>query len=233
MAGKGPSRFGVVVFPGTWSDRDCFYALAHILKQDVRYIWHKETDLSGCDCVVLPGGFSYGDYLRPGSIACFSPVMGEVKRFAREGRMVIGICNGFQILCEAGMLPGALLPNCHLRYCCQWIYLKAEGFDSAFASKRNAKILRMPISHYEGNYYAPPDILEELEAEHRVAFRYSTPEGRIESEVNPNGSLNNIAGILNKRGNVLGMMPHPERACEELLGSVDGNLVWQSIMDAI
>jgi phosphoribosylformylglycinamidine synthase len=159
--------------------------------------------------------------------------MSEVKRFAREGRMVVGICNGFQILCEAGMLPGALLPNCHLRYCCQWVYLKAEGFDSAFSLSRNAKILRMPISHYEGNYYAPPDILEELEAEHRVAFRYSTPEGRIESEVNPNGSLNNIAGILNKRGNVLGMMPHPERACEELLGSADGNLVWQSIMDAI
>jgi phosphoribosylformylglycinamidine synthase len=159
--------------------------------------------------------------------------MSEVRRFAREGRMVIGICNGFQILCEAGMLPGALLPNSHLRYCCQWVDLKAEGFDSAFTSRCRGEVLWMPISHYVGNYYAPPDVLTKLEAEHRVAFRYSTPEGRIGSEVNPNGSLNNIAGILNQKGNILGMMPHPERACEELLGSADGNLVWQSIIDAI
>ena len=227
-------KFGIIVFPGTWSDRDCYYALGDILKQDVDYIWHKETNLSKYDCVILPGGFSYGDYLRPGAIARFSQVMTSLENFASRGKLVIGICNGFQILCESGLLPGALLRNDHLEYRCQWTYLKVENTSTVFTSQcQNGQVLKIPISHYEGRYYADNAMLAELEAEKRIIFRYSTSTGEINDAANPNGSLHNIAGIINKKGNVLGMMPHPERACEPILGSSDGNIIWESIIGYI
>lgn len=224
-------NFGIIVFPGTWSDRDCYYALNDILKQKVSYIWHKETDLSEYDCVILPGGFSYGDYLRPGAIARFSPVMTSIEHFASQGKLVIGICNGFQVLCEAGLLPGALLRSDHLQYRCQWVQLKVENSSPPFTSQcQQEQVLKIPISHYEGRYYADDVTLAELEANKGVVFRYSTSTGDITDAANPNGSLHNIAGIINKEGNVLGMMPHPERACEPILGSSDGNLIWESII---
>ncbi len=227
-------KFGIIVFPGTWSDQDCYYALHDILGQGADYIWHKETQLSGYDCIVLPGGFSYGDYLRVGAIARFSPIMSAVEQFAHDGGLVIGICNGFQILCEAGLLPGVLLPSSHLQYRCQWVNLSVENNHSSFSSKCDKKqVLRIPISHYEGNYYADELTLEELEANRQVVFRYSTLSGEISEDANPNGSLHNIAGVVNKEGNVLGMMPHPERACEPLLGSEDGNLIWESIIGCL
>jgi len=227
-------KFGIIVFPGTWSDADCYYAVSDILGQKASYVWHKDTELSGYDCVILPGGFSYGDYLRTGAIARFSPVMAAVEKFAAQGRPVIGICNGFQILCEAHLLPGILLQNSHLQYRCQWTYLKVENTSSPFTSKcGNGQVLKIPISHYEGNYFADAETIAELEAENRVIFRYATPEGAITDDANPNGSLHNIAGITNKKGNVLGMMPHPERSCESLLGSTDGNIIWESIIASI
>lgn len=226
-------RFGVVVFPGTWSDADCHHAIHSVLGQEAEYVWHKHTDLSGFDCLVLPGGFSYGDYLRCGAIARFSPIMAAVERFASRGGLVIGICNGFQILCEAGLLPGVLMRNNHLQFRCQWTYLLVENAQTPFTSAcHKGQLLRIPISHGEGNYYADPRTLAELEQNGQVVFRYATPEGRVTPEANPNGSLNNIAGIVNSEGNVLGMMPHPERACETLLGSTDGNLVFQSIVNS-
>jgi phosphoribosylformylglycinamidine synthase len=224
-------RFGVIVFPGTWSDRDCFYVLSHVLGQRVDYIWHQDTDLSGFDCVVLPGGFSYGDYLRPGAIARFSPVMAEVARFARRGGLVFGICNGFQVLCEAGLLPGALLMNSHLQYRCQWVHLRVENNSLPFTSRcQRGQVLRIPVSHYEGSYFAEEATLAQLEAEGRVVFRYSTGGAEITDEANPNGSLHNIAGIVNREGNVLGMMPHPERAGEVVLGSTDGRFILESMI---
>ena len=227
-------KFGIIIFPGTWSDKDCYYALNDMLGQKAGYIWHTETDISGYDCIILPGGFSYGDYLRPGAIARFSPIMASVEHFASQGKLVIGICNGFQILCESGLLPGVLMQNDHLQYRCQWTHLKVENSASPFTSRCQAgQVLKIPISHQEGRYYADEATLAELEANHRIAFRYSTPAGEITGEVNPNGALHNIAGILNKNGNVLGMMPHPERACEPLLGSSDGNLIWESIIASI
>jgi phosphoribosylformylglycinamidine synthase I len=227
-------RFGVVVFPGTWSDKDCHYALNDVLGQEVGYIWHKETDLSGYDCVILPGGFSYGDYLRPGAIARFSPVMTSLDRFASRGGLVIGICNGFQVLCESGLLPGILLQNEHLQYRCQWTYIKVENNSVPFTSYSNeGRVLKIPVSHYEGRYYVDERTLDKLEMEGRIAFRYTTSAGEVTAEANPNGSLHNIAGILNKEGNVLGMMPHPERACEPLLGSIDGNIIWESIVASL
>ena len=223
----------MIVFPGTWSDRDCFYVLGDILGQRVEYIWHGETDLSGFDCVVLPGGFSYGDYLRPGAIARFSAIMAEVARFAQRGGLVYGICNGFQILCEAGLLPGALIMNSHLQYRCQWVHLRVENSSLPFTSRcRKGQVIRIPVSHYEGSYFADEATLAGLEAEGRVAFRYCDEGGGITGEANPNGSLQNIAGVVNREGNVLGMMPHPERAGEELLGGTDGNLLWESIIEA-
>ena len=227
-------KFGIIVFPGTWSDADCYYAVSDILGQKASYVWHKDTELSGYDCVILPGGFSYGDYLRTGAIARFSPVMAAVEKFAAQGRPVIGICNGFQILCEAHLLPGILLQNSHLQYRCQWTYLKVENTSSPFTSKcGKGQVLKIPISHYEGNYFADAETIAELEAENRVIFRYGTPEGEVTDDANPNGSLHNIAGITNKKGNVLGMMPHPERSCESLLGSTDGNIIWESIIASI
>ena len=224
-------KFGVIVFPGTWSDRDCYHVADKILGQPVNYIWHRETDLSGYDCVILPGGFSYGDYLRAGAIARFSPVMTEVERFARRGGFVIGICNGFQVLCESGLLPGCLMTNDHLQFRCQWVTLRVENASLPFTSLcREGQLLEIPISHYGGSYYLDEATLQELESDKRVVFRYSSPKGEITKEANPNGSIHNIAGITNKEGNILGMMPHPERACEELIGGTDGNLLFQSLI---
>jgi phosphoribosylformylglycinamidine synthase len=227
-------KIGVVVFPGTWSDRDCFRVLADVLDAPVEYIWHRDTDLSAYDCVVIPGGFSYGDYLRAGAIARFSPVMESVARFADAGGLVIGICNGFQVLCEAGLLPGVLMRNEHLQFRCQWVDLRVENADSPFTSvAAPGQVIRMPISHGEGNYFADPETLDELEANGRVAFRYAEPDGSITQASNPNGSARNIAGILNERGNVLGMMPHPEKACEDILGATGGLPIFQSILNAL
>jgi phosphoribosylformylglycinamidine synthase len=227
-------RFGVIVFPGTWSEKDCHHVLDKVLQQQVEYVWHKDTDLSGFDCVILPGGFSYGDYLRPGAIARFSPVMTSVQEFAAAGKLVMGICNGFQILCESGLLPGALIQNNHLQYRCQWTHLRTENASLPFTARaRTGQVIRIPISHYEGSYHADEATLRELEANCQIAFRYCTPSGEITWEANPNGSLNNIAGIVNRAGNVLGMMPHPERACEDIVGGGDGNLIFQSMIDEV
>jgi len=226
-------RFAVIVFPGTWSDHDCQYVLRDVLGQEADLVWHRDTDLSRYDCVVLPGGFSYGDYLRTGAIARFSPVMEAVARHAEAGRPVIGICNGFQVLCEAGLLPGALMRNESLQFRCQDVHLRVENTASPFTCLcRAGQVLRLPISHGEGRYYADGATLDALEASGRVAFRYCSPEGEITSEANPNGSLRNIAGIVNERGNVLGMMPHPERAGEALMGGNDGLLLWRSVIEA-
>ena len=227
-------RFGIVVFPGTWSDGDCYHAVKSVLGQEARYVWHKDRDLSGLDCLILPGGFSYGDYLRTGAIARFSPVMEELERFAGRGGLVLGICNGFQILCEAGLLPGVLMRNHHVQFRCQWVDLRVENTDTPFTSEcRQGQTLRIPISHGEGNYYADPDTLASLNAGGRIVFRYCTPQGEITPEANPNGSLENIAGIINERGNVLGMMPHPERCCEAALGGTDGRHIFESMLRVV
>ena len=227
-------RFGILVFPGTWSDTDCHHAVGAVLGQEADYVWHQETGLSRFDCVILPGGFSYGDYLRPGAMARIAPVMDALHEYLASGGVAIGICNGFQILCESGLLPGALLPNIHLEYRCQWTNLRTERNDTAFSRAcQPRQILRVPVSHGEGNYFADAETLAMLEAEGRVLFRYCDDSGNATPDANPNGSANNIAGIINEAGNVLGMMPHPERSCEQLLGSTDGNLVFQSIIDSI
>ena len=226
-------NFGIIVFPGTWSDGDCFDAVTVNLGEPARYVWHKDTDLSGLDCLVVPGGFSYGDYLRPGAIARFSPVMREVERFAERGGTVIGICNGFQILCESGLLPGALIRNDHLQFRCQWVNLRVENAESRFTNRCEAgDVLAVPISHGEGNYYADAETLDALEANGQVVFRYAEADGEISAESNPNGSSRNIAGIVNAEGNVLGMMPHPERCCDALMGGTDGLAIFRSIVES-
>ena len=223
-------RFGILVFPGTWSDTDCYHAVNGVLQQEAAYVWHREDNLAGYDCVVLPGGFSYGDYLRPGAMARFSPVMDALHRFAEAGGLVIGICNGFQILCEAGLLPGALLRNHHLQYRCQWTNLRAERADTAFTSRCSpGQVLRVPVSHGEGNYYADAATLAGLEDENRVLFRYCDTSGEATDSANPNGAAHNIAGIINDAGNVLGMMPHPERASDIELQSTNGQKLFESI----
>jgi phosphoribosylformylglycinamidine synthase len=227
-------RFGIVVFPGTWSDTDCYYQVANILGQEADYVWHREESLAGYDCVILPGGFSYGDYLRAGAIARFSPVMTALSKFAADGGLVVGICNGFQVLCESGLLPGVLMRNEHLEYRCQWANLRTERTDTAFTRRcQPGQALRVPVSHGEGNYYADAATLDRLEANGQVLFRYCEPSGAVTGAANPNGSARNIAGIINETGNVLGMMPHPERSCEALLGSEDGNLIFESVIDAV
>ena len=224
-------RFGVVVFPGTWSDRDFGVALRESLEQDVRFVWHRERDLSGLDCVVLPGGFAYGDYLRTGAIASLSPVMDSVVTYAERGGLVFGSCNGFQILCEAGLLPGALLRNDHLEFRNEWTHLRVENADTPFTRACSVgDALGMPVSHGEGRYYADPRDLRDIELNRQVVFRYANAGGVPTAESNPNGSFNNIAGIVNKRGNVLGMMPHPERASADLLGGADGLRIFHSIL---
>jgi phosphoribosylformylglycinamidine synthase len=221
----------VLVFPGTWSDGDCYHVLDQIVGQQVDYVWHRESDLSRYDCVILPGGFSYGDYLRCGAIARFSPVMEAVARNAEAGRLVFGICNGFQILCEAGLLPGVLRRNDSLQFRCQPVHLRVEKVEMAFTGACGVgQVLRIPISHGEGSYYADEATLDRLESNGQVVFRYCTSEGLVTPEANPNGSLRNIAGIINERGNVLGMMPHPERASEALMGGEDGLFLWRSII---
>jgi phosphoribosylformylglycinamidine synthase I len=227
-------RTGIVVFPGTWSDRDCAHALGDILDQPVDYVDYRERNIDGLDLIVLPGGFSYGDYLRCGAIARFTPVMDAVTAFAARGGLVLGICNGFQILQEARLLPGALLKNASCEFRCEWINLRVELSDTAFTLDcRPGQVLRIPISHGEGNFFADSETLERLERESRVVFRYCTPDGHPTADANPNGSLHNIAGIANAHGNVVGMMPHPERACEALLGGEDGLLIFRSAIHAL
>jgi len=225
-------RFGIVVFPGSNCDHDCYHVLKHVLAQDVRFIWHKERELRELGAVILPGGFSYGDYLRTGAIARFAPVMEEVIRFARQGGIVIGICNGFQILCEAGLLPGVLMRNAHLHFASQPVYLKIENTDTQFTRNIRKSVLKMPIAHGDGNYFAPAETVQRLHANGQILFRYCTARGEITNEANPNGAFENIAGIMNERGNVMGLMPHPERAAEALLGSEDGLQIFQSLLNA-
>ncbi|HZP55993.1 MAG TPA: phosphoribosylformylglycinamidine synthase subunit PurQ [Dehalococcoidia bacterium] len=226
-------KFAVLVFPGTWSERDCQYVLSHELGQQAELVWHRESDLSGYDAVVIPGGFSYGDYLRTGAIARFSPVMDAVGRHAAAGKPVIGICNGFQILCESHLLPGALMRNDSLQFRCMPAWLRIENADTIFTrAGRAGQVLEVPIAHGEGNYYADPETIDRLEQERRVVFRYVTPEGEQTAAANPNGSINNIAGIINERGNVLGMMPHPERSGEALMGSTDGLVIFRSMIES-
>ena len=223
----------MVVFPGTWSDRDCGWVVDRVLGAELRYLWHKERDLKGCDCVILPGGFSYGDHLRCGAIARFSPVMESVVEFAARGGLVWGICNGFQVLCESGLLPGALLRNAVLEFRCQWTHLVVERGDLPFTNMlAGGELLRIPISHGEGSYFADPATLSRLEQAGQVVFRYADADGRVTPEANPNGSLHGIAGIVNAQGNVLGMMPHPERCAEADLGGEDGLRLFQSVMRA-
>jgi phosphoribosylformylglycinamidine synthase len=226
-------KFAVIVFPGSNCDQDAHYAATHVLGQSAELIWHKDTDLKGADVVVLPGGFAHGDYLRTGAMARFSPVMREVKAFAERGGPVLGICNGFQILLESGLLPGAMLRNRGLKYRCEHVHVRVEQNDTPFTcGAQVGQVLRIPIGHGEGNYYAPPDLLEQLEANRQVVLRYTTADGRLADDANPNGSLHAIAGICNERRNVVGMMPHPERACEPRLGSADGLVILESIVKA-
>ncbi|MEO6938800.1 MAG: phosphoribosylformylglycinamidine synthase subunit PurQ [Candidatus Kapaibacterium sp.] len=225
-------RTRVIVFPGSNCDHDAMYAVKNVLGEpDTEFVWHKEESIGkDVDLVILPGGFSYGDYLRTGAIARFSPVMKDVIRYANEGGTVIGICNGFQVLCESGLLPGVLIRNESLKFICKEVYLKTEREDSRFTSALSAgQVVQIPIAHGEGNYIATDEVLQDLESNNRVIFRYSDREGNVTPEANPNGSRNNIAGIMNEHGNVFGMMPHPERACEKILGSADGLHVFKSL----
>jgi phosphoribosylformylglycinamidine synthase subunit PurQ / glutaminase len=225
-------RFGVVTFPGSNCDYDAYAAVRHVLGEDVEFLWHKSSDLMGSDVIILPGGFAYGDYLRAGAIARFSPIMREVIAFAQSGGRVIGICNGFQVLTEAGLLPGALMRNAHLRFSCKFVHVRVETANTPFTAEcRKGEVLRIPIAHGEGNYYHFDGDIAQLEASGQVVFRYVTPNGVAEPEANPNGSINNIAGIVNTEGNVLGMMPHPERAVESILGSADGLKVFESLRE--
>ena len=226
-------RFGIVVFPGTWSDGDCYHSVNTILSQEAQFIWHKDTDLSGIDCVIIPGGFSYGDHLRAGAIAAYSPIMKAVTQFATHGGLVIGICNGFQILCESGLLPGILRRNRTLQFRCRWVNLKTNNSKTPFtASIPQKHTLRIPISHGEGAYYADETIIKGLHDNNQIVFQYCDTTGLVTDDNNPNGSVENIAGIVNKDGNVLGMMPHPERACEDLLGSKDGLYILESVIES-
>ena len=224
-------RFAIIRFPGTWSDRDCAHILQNILGQKADILWHKEENLEEYDVAILPGGFSYGDYLRCGSIAQFSPIMKGIEQFASSGRAIIGICNGFQILCESNLLPGALIRNNSLKFRCEPTYLRSEGGTGPWMSGIPAgEILSVPISHGEGNYQADTETLIELEENQRIAFRYCSENGEVNAATNPNGSANNIAGIVNEAGNILGMMPHPERAGEAIIGGTDGNQIWESVI---
>jgi len=224
-------KFGVVVFPGSNCDQDCLDVLNDVVGERAVSLWHQETTLRGCEAVVLPGGFSYGDYLRTGAIARFSPIMRAISRFARDGGLVLGICNGFQILLEAGLLPGAMLPNTGLRFICRFVTLRVERADTPFTNRfQPGQIVRMPIAHNEGRYTIDPRQLPQVQGQ--VLFRYCDEDGRLTDAANPNGSVEAIAGLANERGNVLGMMPHPERASEPALGSSDGRLIFESMLEA-
>ncbi|HWQ34755.1 MAG TPA: phosphoribosylformylglycinamidine synthase subunit PurQ [Blastocatellia bacterium] len=227
-------KFGVVVFPGSNCDHDTYHVISKVIGQPVDFIWHKESDISRFDAIILPGGFSYGDYLRTGAIARFSPVMNSVVRFANEGGLVMGICNGFQILCEAGLLPGALLRNRDLKFVCEHVNIRVEQTDTPFTQVcTEGQVLSLPVAHGDGNYFCDQQTLAELEGEGRVVFRYCDAAGNVTDEANPNGSLHNIAGICNRERNVLGLMPHPERASEDLLNSHDGRIIFRSLVVAV
>jgi phosphoribosylformylglycinamidine synthase subunit PurQ / glutaminase len=227
-------KFGIVVFPGSNCDHDAYHAAKHVLGQDAEFVWHKDTDLKSADVVVLPGGFSYGDYLRTGAIARFSPIMNAVRAFAERGGPVLGVCNGFQILLEAGLIPGAMLRNRSVKFQCEQVHVRVDQTDTPFtAACRPGQVLRMPIAHGEGNYFAPPDVIARLEANGQVVFRYTNAAGEVTDEANPNGSVAAIAGLCNERRNVVGLMPHPERACESALGSADGLRVFESAVESL
>jgi phosphoribosylformylglycinamidine synthase len=226
-------KFGVIIFPGSNCDHDAYWAIEQVLKQAVTFLWHESHDLENCDAIIVPGGFAYGDYLRTGAIAKFSPVMESVRKFAGTGGLVLGICNGFQILCESGLLPGALMRNSGLKYVCKPVHARVENADTPFTNaNRKADVLRIPIGHMEGNYFCDDTTLQELRRDDRIVFRYSDPSGEITQEANPNGSLENIAGICSPGRNVLGMMPHPERASEPALGCTDGVKIFESMVRA-
>ena len=227
-------KFGVVVFPGSNCDHDAYHVISKVIGQPVDFIWHRDTSLEGYDCVVLPGGFSYGDYLRTGAIASLSPIMRSVVEFAKRGGYVLGVCNGFQILCETGLLPGALMRNRSLSFVCRHVDLRVERADTVFTRDYAAgQVLSIPVAHGDGNYFCDAETLARIEGEGQVVFRYVDAGGEPTDAANPNGSLNNIAGIINREGNVLGMMPHPERASEEALGSCDGRAVFTSLATAL
>jgi len=227
-------KFGVVVFPGSNCDDDASYAIGSVLHQPVEFLWHRSEDLAGCDAIVLPGGFAYGDYLRTGALARFSPVMKSVEKFARGGGLVLGVCNGFQILCEAGLLPGALLRNTGLRFLCQQVYVRVESVRTPFTcAAERGQILKMPIAHMGGSYFCDDATLADLERHDQVVFRYTTPNGLDDAAGNPNGSLANIGGICSRERNVLGLMPHPERAVEAPLGSADGLVILRSVVESL
>ena len=227
-------KFAIVVFPGSNCDYDAFYAVTEVLGENAVLVWHKDTDLQGADVVVLPGGFSYGDYLRSGAIARFSPVMERVEEFAAAGGPVLGICNGFQVLLEAGLLPGGMRRNKDLKFICEHVDLRVEETDTPFTRNVPAgQVLRIPIAHGEGNYYAPPETLSQLEADRRVIFRYTAPDGSRGERWNVNGSMAAIAGVCNETRNVVGLMPHPERACELAVGSTDGRVIFESVVTAL
>ncbi|GGH12152.1 phosphoribosylformylglycinamidine synthase subunit PurQ [Silvibacterium dinghuense] len=227
-------KIGVLVFPGSNCDHDTYHVVAELAQQPVTFLWHDSSSLENCDAILVPGGFAYGDYLRTGAIARFSPVMQSVKKFASDGGLVLGICNGFQILCESGLLPGALMRNAGLKYICKQVYLRTETTDTPFTHQLNkGEVMKIPIGHMEGNYFCDESTLAQLRAQDRIAFRYATPEGEITREANPNGSLDNIAGILSEGRNVLGMMPHPDRSSEALLGSADGFKIFQSLVASL
>jgi phosphoribosylformylglycinamidine synthase len=227
-------KFGVVVFPGSNCDHDAFYALGNVLHKPVEFIWHRSQDLANCDAIILPGGFAHGDYLRTGAIARFSPVMKPVEKFANSGGMVLGICNGFQILLEAGLLPGAMMRNSGLRYICRHVYIRVEQTDTPFTNAAAVgQVLKVPIAHNEGNYTCDESTLAGLEKNHQVVFRYTTPDGADDAAGNPNGSMHNIAGICNRERNVAGLMPHPERAVESALDSADGLVIFKSMIEAL
>jgi phosphoribosylformylglycinamidine synthase len=228
------AKFAVVVFPGSNCDHDAYHAARHVLGQEAQFVWHKETSLGGADVVILPGGFSHGDYLRTGAIARFSPIMQTVAEFARKGGPVLGICNGFQVLLEAGMLPGAMLRNRDLKFHCEHVYVRVEHVDTPFTvSAAEGQVLQIPIAHGEGNYFAGPDVIADLERSRRIVFRYCDAQGRVTDEANPNGSIANIAGICSEGRNVVGLMPHPERACEPVLGSGDGLVLFESVLASL
>ena len=227
-------KFAVIVFPGSNCDHDAYHAVRDVLGQDADYVWHKDTDLKGADVVILPGGFAHGDYLRCGAMARFSPIMREVRAFAERGGPVLGICNGFQVLLESGLLPGAMLRNRSLKFQCEQVHIRVEQTDTPFTlAGRRGQVLRIPIAHGEGNYFAEPDLIARLEANRQVVFRYTNAAGAVVDDANPNGSAAAIAGLCNEARNVVGLMPHPERACEPVLGSADGLLIFESVIAAL
>ena len=227
-------KFAVIVFPGSNCDHDAYYAASHVLGQDAELIWHKETDLKAADAVILPGGFAHGDYLRTGAMARFSPIMREVQAFAARGGPVLGICNGFQVMLEAGLLPGAMLRNRDLKFHCEHVHIRVEQTDTPFTGAcRRGQVLRIPIAHGEGNYFADPEVIARLEANRQIVFRYTDAAGVVTDAANPNGAAAGIAGLCNETRNVVGLMPHPERACESMLGSTDGRVIFESVVESL